>query len=405
MRPPLLVSLLALTLAAHAALYFHRSPSAPTSASQPLTGPGSSRSTNPTGNEGRAAPDPLSWAHLQTDDPKSLIERLRAAGFPPEAIRAIISAQINQQYSARRATLVAQQEEIPFWKPQQRFLMNPKTMAELRELSREQANLLKELLGPAGVPANEEREAYQRRQFGNLPSDKIDQLQEIISDYGDLRNQIYATANGVMLPEDRETLALLEKEQRADLAAILTPGQLEDYELRSSTTANLLRSQLGIFNPSEAEFRAIYAATRTAEDRYGSITSLGVNRDQMQQVQAALLDQARAFLTPERYADLQQAVDPAQQTINRLVTRLELPPSTAPQILAIQQDISKQANALRSDRSLSADQRQTQLNRLADDATARLTATLGGSRGLEAYKQYGGQWLQSLQPRPAPTRN
>ena len=58
------------------------------------------------------------------------------------------------------------------------------------------------------------------------------------------------------------------------------------------------------------------------------------------------------------------------------------------------------AVAIRSDTTLNAAARRTQLGTLADEATARISTALGGSRGLDAYKEYGGQWLTNLVPRP-----
>lgn len=397
-----------------ATLFLTRAPSGSAAKSAEISGPSASTAT-PSAEGKSSSANPVAtatstkeaaqlaqvWAQLQGGDIHTLAARLREAGFPPSVVKAIVSAQVYEQFAARRKALIAQQEEVPFWKTQQRTVLDPKTMSELRALNREQVNMLKELLGPDGFTGSDEMVAYQKRQYGDLPRDKLDQLQSIASDYNELRQQVYQTANGVMLPEDREKLALLEKEQRADMAKILTPEELENYDLRSSTTANLLRSQLGTFKPTEEEFRAIFRATRAAEEQYGSLSGGVTGTNQMRDVQAFVLDQAKSFLSPDRYADLKQAADPAYQQINRLVARLELPQSAATEVVAVQQDIQKRALALRNDRELPPEQRNAQLAELAQEATTRLTPALGGSRGLEAYKQYGGQWLQNLAPRPA----
>ena len=409
MKTTLFVILLALSLATNAALYFqHRASGA--SASPRSTGgshAGATPSTTPDGASATATTaDPevaqlsQTWQRLQSGDLKTLIVQLRAAGFSESVIRSIIGSQVYERFAARRKALLAQQEETPYWQSLQQFGLDPKTRSAFRELNREQTEQVKALLGPDGLLGNEERLAYQRRQFGDIPADKIDQLQNIISDYSDLRQQIQSNANGVLLPEDREKLTLLEKEQRADLAGLLTPQELENYELRSSSTASQLRSQLGIFKPSEAEFVAIFRATRAAEEQFGSLSNTSGNFSQYQQIRTAALEQAKAQLTPERYAALQQATDPAYSTINRLVARLDLPTTAAVQVVSVQQDTMKRANAIRSDKGLSADQRAVQLSALAQEASTTISQALGGTRGLEAYKQYGGQWLQSLQPRP-----
>jgi hypothetical protein len=52
---------------------------------------------------------------------------------------------------------------------------------------------------------------------------------------------------------------------------------------------------------------------------------------------------------------------------------------------------------IRRDTTLSAEQRNTQLTQLSQEATSKISNTLT-PRGLEAYKNYGGYWLQNITP-------
>jgi hypothetical protein len=205
-----------------------------------------------------------------------------------------------------------------------------------------------------------------------------------------------------MLPEDREKLAYLEKEKLADIAKTLTPQEFEDYQLRSSNTANQLRGQLGSFNTTEAEFRALYQAAVAIDEKYGTAGPFGGPRNpaDYQNRQADMLAQAKAVLTPERFADYKLATDPQSSQVSRLVARLELPPATTQQVVSLQQDIQTRARAIQTNRDLPAADRAAQLTALQQEATAKLTTTLT-PRGLEAYKQNGGYWLESLKPRPS----
>ena len=341
--------------------------------------------------------DAKTWSTLQTGgDLKALVERLRAAGFPPEVIRAIISAQLRERYATQRKALFDSMPETPFWQ-RGNYSFDPKIMTAIRDLYREQSNELKALLGPDTNPINDIDRAWQRRQYGDLPAEKLEQMQYIVSDYIDLRNEIYSKANGVLLPEDREKLAMLEKEQHADLAAALTPEELENYELRSSTTANLIRSQLSIFKPTEQEFRALFEATRAAESQFGSLTNGPTNMEQSEKIRAAVLADLQTQISAERFAELKQATDPKYQMTNRLVARLELPASAAVEVVAIQQDAQQRLTAIRRNTALSTDQRDAQLTDLSREVTGKLSSTLTPN-GLEAYKQYGGGWLQNLNP-------
>lgn len=343
---------------------------------------------------------------IMAGDLRGLVARLRAAGYPPFIIRAIVSAQLTEQFGVRRKAVVARQEVVPYWKSSQSFPPDAKAGGELAALSREQAALLKDLLGPDAAPSDEWSRLIRERQYGNLPQEKIDRLQGILSDYNDLRAQINADTKGIMLPEDRQKYALLEKEQRADIAKLFTPEELEAYDLRTSNTANRLRFQLAGFNPTEEEFRKIHDLSRDTESQVAALEQTAMETGnsramaEAQGLQAQLSAQIAAALGAARAADYQQAIDPNYQQVNRLLTRLDLPTSLAPQVVSVQQDIQPRANAIRQDRSLSTDERSSRLAVLAQEAQTRLTSTLG-ERGFQAYKGFGGWWLNNLTPRTA----
>lgn len=412
----LLIALLVASLAVNAAvltLYFKQSSGTPPARSheaaalaEKSAGSTASAASVPSAASaaaGQSAQLAKARSELQTGDLKTLAERLRAAGFSPSMIRSIVAAQVNEQFSARRKELLGNQTEQPFWQNRRNSFMDPKTMAALRDLGKEQMALMKSLLGPDGVPESAEMTAFQRRQFGNLAPEKLTQLQNINSDYSELQQEIYAKANGVMLTEDREKLAYLEKEKNADIAKTLSPQEFEDFQLRSSNTANQLRGQLGSFNTTEAEFRALYKAAAAVDEKYGTAGPFGPrNPGDYQNRQADMLAQAKAVLSPERFADYKLATDPQSSQISRLVARLELPPATTQQVVAVQTDIQARQRALMTNRELTPADRTAQQAALLQEATAKLTTTLT-PRGLEAYKQNGGQWLESFKPRPTPT--
>jgi hypothetical protein len=349
------------------------------------------------------------WTQLQSGDLASLVARLRDAGFSSSVIRSIVMAQINEQFSARRRAIMGDTDDRPFWKSRTENFRDPKIAAALRDLNKEQNTLMKSLLEADGALGNEDALTNLRRQFGNLPPEKLAQLRTINSDYSELTQEVYEKTRGITLPEDREKIAFLEKEKRADLEKILGPQGYEDFQLRNSSTANQLRFQLSSFDASEAEFRAIFKLQAAFDEQYSfrngppSPELMQSRAEAQKQLQASIL----ATLPPDRAADYQRATDPKVQQatqiaaqVDRLVARLELPPATTQQVVAVQQDIEQRARALQTNRELPAAERTAQLTALNQEATAKLSTALT-PRGLEAYKQNGGQWLQSLQPRPA----
>jgi hypothetical protein len=404
MKKPLVF--LALSLAANAALvvtYFVR-PGHPDSATNLPPGGSTAAGFHDSSGTGLSAADASALKRsgelITGGDLHILVARLRAAGFPGSVIRGIITAEVADLYGARRKAAVAHQQEIPFWRASQgSFPYDPKAGGEIARLGREQTAYLRELLGPDAAASDDWSRLIQQRKYGTLSQDKIDKLQDILADYNDLRAQFSAEMRGVFLPEDRAKFQLLQKEQRADLVNLFTPEELEEYDMRTSSTAGRLRSQLESFQPSEDEFRTIFRLTQAFEIQNGNpeFGPVGdVTRDRaaaMQQLQADVA----AALGPDRAAAYQQAMNPAYQQVNRLLTRFDLPATLAPQVVSVQQDIEQRANAVRQDKTLSPDDRTSQLAGLAQEAQTRLTTTLG-VQAYEAYKFSNGGWINNLAP-------
>lgn len=349
--------------------------------------------------------DPQTWAQLDATEPGDFVTRLRAEGFPLPVIRALARQWVHDHFRARYDALAEAEAAKPYWRGDGRFTTDAKLNAERRALGRESQAMLAQLLGPDALqPTPEELGAWQHR-FGNLPPAKLFQLQKITADYNDLTKQVSDAADGILLPQDRATIALLQKEREADITRLLSPEETIEYELHHSSTANRLLNQLAAFEPTEQEFRALFALTRAVDAEYGNPGVLSQEQrraraDAMKQLSA----QIQTALGPERYAAYQQAIDPNYQQTYQLVTRLELPKETAAQVFAVQKDAEQRMATLRADRSLNNEQRQAQLGTLHQEATQKITSSLG-ARGFEAYQESGGFWLQNLQraanPRPA----
>ncbi len=361
----------------------------------------------------RGAAAKSTWDLLRTDDLVALVAKLREAGFPPEVVRRVMMALVAERFDARRYEIEKSILESPFWKNANSY-SDPKVAGELVKLQREQTDLLKKILGGTVgdvFASNAEDQAMLRLQIGDIPLDKIDQLYATAMDYGMKRQQAYAARgnNGPMLAADFEKVAALDKAYREDLAKFLTPTEANEFILRQSDVANRLRNAIAPARPTEAEYRAIFPIYQDFYDRFPSQLTAGETPEQAAARKAAqdqMLNQVSAVVGADRAADFKQAGDPQAQQLNRLVMRLDLPISAATQVAAVQTDIQQRVTALREDTSLNGAARTAQLTALQQEATTRVSDILGGSRGLEAYKQYGGQWISNLTPRPpAPPKN
>jgi len=338
----------------------------------------------------------LDWSTLQTGDLPALVGRLRAAGLPPAMVRAVVSGVLGMEFIARRQELTAAEANVPYWQDAL-ARRDPKVAEELQKLSREHARILRELLGSEPISEADESYYRYRRSYGDLAPDKLARVRDIDRDYGELGMQ--RRAGGLTLPGDRELQSLLEKEKSADLAAVLTPAELEEYQLRSSTAASILRWQYAAVEPTEAEFRALYRATRLVDEKLGPLGNvltsemLEQRAEVMREVMPAELN---SVLSPERLEEFQQLSDPQYAQTAKVVTRLRLPAATTREVVAIQRTATERASAIRGDQSLDAEGRRAALEQLSRETTAQLTDQLGGSRGFEAYRINGGFWLNTL---------
>lgn len=379
------LALLALLLAGHAQT--NRGAAAPAEVRTPVA-----RSKSPV--------DAGTWDTLNTTDLAAMVQRLRERGFPVEVIRAIIAAQLRELYAARERALDPTANGGSFWK---NYSIDPKIQAARMQLYREQQKALRTLLGADAEPRDNINALYQGRRFDSVPADKVDAVQGVLRDFEDARQDLYSSAGGTIGPELQKRIAALEKDQHDALARVLSPQELEEWDVRNSDSARSLRYQLSAFDPTEQEFRALYKLQAEFDERFGRLY-VNPGPEELQrrgEAQRQMNDQIKAMLGPVRGAEYERANDYNYRQTSLLVARLEMPPETTNQIYAVQKDIQDRLRDTYRAGPDAVANRQSLLAALEQEAQARITSLLG-TRGFEAYKQYGGIWMQSLRPRPPP---
>lgn len=345
----------------------------------------------------KPAISPSDWSKLQTSDLRELVARLRAAGFPASQIRAIIAAEIDQLYAPRFRELAAKIWSPQFWKSDNVMTANSKNYADITALYRERSKLQRSILGDGSLPETEEATAAQKRRFGDLPKAKIDLVQQIEDDYSEMTAQVRAGMQGITLPEDRDKLALLDREKHADLASVLSPDELADYEMRTSNVTSRLRPALTIMDATDQEFRTIYGVENPyANDLYptGMVAMNSSTFERQRELQQTVNDQLKTALGDSRYADFVRANDRDYQQLYRLSKLDNLPLETANQAYAMRATVAADSTQIANDPNRSTDDKRAALRTLAQNTRVQLNTVLGQDAGT-AYAS-SALWLRYL---------
>lgn len=335
------------------------------------------------------------WAKLSTAELPEMVRQMRAAGMPIEFIRALAAARINESFAERRKALRPAVDSQTYWKNAQ---IDPKTRLAEYQLFREQREQLRQLLGnDAEAPENS---LYANRRYDNLPPEKVQLLKDAQRLMDEKRQELFSAdplGGGVISSERQRKQQELQKEFEAELARILSPAELEEYNYRNSDVANQLRYELTAFNATEEEFRSIYKLKAQLEPYRPNMTQEEMQR--RSEAERKVQEQIKGMLGPVRGEEYARANDFMYRQTSQLVSRLELPPETNGKLWEMRQDIEKRAREVFTNSALQGDARTQQLAALQQETNQRVEGILG-KRGVEPYRQYGGDWMRMLSPRP-----
>jgi hypothetical protein len=326
----------------------------------------------------------------------ALAAQLRTAGYSEDVVRNVVADIIGHHFKARRRALGLDASRQPheFWKSAVVFgnAGTPEQLAARRALEREMRDTLVALFGHDYDVSEDDR---QRRAHG-LPEATAQKLHKILADYRELEEQ--ARADVKSTAEIRAKLELLGKEKRADLERLLTPEELEEFDLRMGAGQPLL-NRLGQFEVTEAEFRALYAAQKAFNAANPNVPP--------RERTARFEPEFQRVLGERRYAELLAGNERgARQTgafveMRAFVVEHNLSPSVAADVLRLESQYQPQMSVVAENPSLTAEQKAATRATLGAAARKELLRTLGPT-AFEAYEKTKGRWLPPATSTPAP---
>jgi LysM repeat protein len=330
----------------------------------------------------------FTWQEVESDDYPTYIANLRDIGCPEQTIRDIIIADVNALYSRKRATEVVTAEQ-QWWRtaPDTNILLA--AVEKMRGLETDRRGLLTRLLGTnweSGDLINLPRPSRVAMTLdgpvlGVLSADVKQSIQEI-SLGSQEKMQAYLEAQRAAGKEpDPVELAKMRLDTRNELARVLAPQQLEEYLLRYSQNANNLRSQLGQlehFNPSPDEFRAVFRATDQLDQQ---LALLGNSDDPNLAAQRRSLEQQREnaiklALGAKRYEQYHLLHDPVYRDAYAAAAEAGTP-EAAQEIYVINLAAAEEQERIRTNATLTADQKKLELKRAELDQLRAAAESLG----------------------------
>ena len=225
-------------------------------------------------------------------------------------------------------------------------------------------------------------------------------VERIKRDYEEIRAKASAdyAAAGAAFPGGLNAflrqLALLEREQRKDFAAILTPREREDLELRESTEGQLVQKLLGDTAATDEQRRAVFRLQREFDDKFAltfdmAPATLLQREGERQATQRAI---AAALGSDELFAAWLRGEGTDYAGYRAFAAQQGLPTNTAFELWAAKNDYTLRRLELNAQPGMPPEQRRAMQTALAAQTQARVLGILGPG-GLHAASADVLGWL------------
>jgi hypothetical protein len=214
---------------------------------------------SPPANTARLNPADIAFERIAALEPSALKQTLEKAGWPRDAVLVLVQSEIQRRLDPPFVPQASELRQFEFWRtgPDAEALPdldNPERAAELERRAKRVLETIESLF-----PATEELPTAltkweEDRRWGSVPPAKRGEIAAILAG---LDSAILTAAE---LPEEEGLIRMwqLRRDARKQIAARLTAGELADFDLRNSITADQMRNELDNFQPSREEFLAIF---------------------------------------------------------------------------------------------------------------------------------------------------
>jgi hypothetical protein len=345
----------------------------------------------------------LNWSQVESTDYRQYIANLRAIGCPEITIKDIIMTDVMRLYAQRRGEVSRSKREFKYWETDEKRSLKQAQIEDrdkqLAQINKDLPAVLRELLG-----INYEREMAryfidtdeENQRLAFLSDDKRSKLLALREEFEGKRELVsYYLTNGAPTAADIEKLRKLDEEQNSAMAELLSPDELEEYQLSMSPTADHLRQQLIGFNPSEVEFREMFKRQQAIDSAYAYVDmSDPAVRAQKASEEQSMVSDFESHLAPDRAAALEHTKDADYRTVSLLAEQFDLPAETSQTIVDMRQAAEDQRKQLLANPDIPPDRMEVALKAIEAETEKAARQTLGE----KAYAQYSqsNTWIRGL---------
>lgn len=298
---------------------------------------------------------------------RELVESMRVAGYSTAVIRESIKKIVGRQADRQRIAWMYP-PDAPFWRQGVRAHDGAERASALAKITVEQLKQTREVLGDLAVDVDSPRNqlAWERRLGKAIPKAKYDEILRLSDD-----SMLLAYEAGPGGPSARD----VEMALQAEIARLLTPAELAEFELRYSKLTGQLKSLTSGIELSEAQFRRLYEGFRTQGE--GGDVSRGLSANPQ------FLQEALGILGEAGFMRATGMLDPQSRRIFEQSRRDRIAPEDAIRILAITRSHLQAREQVAADSLLDGNARSLALLQLDSDAQTALSKFVPAGRTSE----------------------
>ena len=367
---------------------------------------------------GQAAPverivrevEPFHWSQIEAGDYQTYVENLRRIGCPEETIRDLVKQDLDKLYDQRKADILSKAPaRKEYWKtgnPSTLSRPSSATSSQMAQLDREKNEVLGDLFGSQGVAAINRPSPLARARSQSksgyamdfIPEETKAELNTLEREFGS--ELLKKMAQGATDAQDMAEIRRMRTERDDRIATMLTPEQKMEYDLRKSPTAANMRLQMDGFDPSEDEFRDIFAARKAFDNEHGVVPGSSISpadAEIRQFAEQEMNNQIRTSLGDDRFQDYLRQTDYDYKSIHKITQRQGLGENISAQVYQMKGGAEELAREIRMNTGLSIEERQMQLGQIQNETSISIESLIGGQGAAALQTQAGGRnWLNNI---------